>query len=107
MGWGTHENGHSRTVEMMKLIDAPIAQLVKDLEERKLLSRTLVVIASEFSRDMLVEGKPDKKVKDQVEVPDRVSEEKHYGMHRHFTGAGGIVWLGGGIKQGFLYRQTG
>jgi hypothetical protein len=106
MGWDTHENGHSRTVEMMKLIDAPIAQLIKDLDERKLLSRTLVVIASEFSRDMLVEGKPDKKVKDQVEVPDRVSEEKHYGMHRHFTGAGGIVLFGGGMKRGFLYGET-
>jgi hypothetical protein len=106
MGWDTHENGHSRTVDMMKLIDAPIAQLVKDLDERKLLSRTLVVIASEFSRDMLVEGKPDKKVKDQVEVPDRVTEEKHYGMHRHFTGAGGIALFGGGIKRGCLYGET-
>ena len=106
MGWDTHENGHSRTVDMMKMIDGPIAQLVKDLDERKVLSRTLVVIASEFSRDMLVEGKPDKKVKDQVEVPDRVSEEKHYGMHRHFTGAGGIVLFGGGIKRGFLYGET-
>ena len=106
MGWDTHENGHSRTVEMMKLIDAPIAQLVKDLEERKLLSRTLIVVASEFSRDMLVEGKPENKVKDQVEVPDRVAEEKHYGMHRHFTGAGGIVLFGGGMKRGFLYGKT-
>jgi hypothetical protein len=106
MGWDTHENGHSRTVDMMKLIDAPIAQLIKDLDERKLLSRTLVVIASEFSRDMLVEGKPDKKVKDQVEVPDRVNEEKHYGMHRHFTGAGGIVLFGGGVKRGYLYGET-
>ena len=65
-GWDTHENGHSRMVDMMKMIDAPIAQLVKDLDERKLLDRTLVVIASEFSRDMLIEGKPDQKVQDQV-----------------------------------------
>src|SRR5262249_13667775 len=106
LGWDTHENGHSRAAEMMKLIDAPIAQLVKDLDERKLLSRTLIVVASEFSRDMLVEGKPENKVKDQVEVPDRVAEEKHYGMHRHFTGAGGIVLFGGGMKRGFLYGKT-
>jgi hypothetical protein len=106
MGWDTHENGHSRTVEMMRLIDAPIARLVSDLDERGLLERTLVVIASEFSRDMLVEGKPNNKVKDQVEVPDRVQEEKHYGMHRHFTGAGGIVLFGGGMKRGFLYGKT-
>jgi hypothetical protein len=106
LGWDTHENGHSRLVEMMKLIDAPIARLIRDLEDRKLLSRTLVVIASEFSRDMLVEGKPDQKVADQVQVPDRVTEVKHYGMHRHFTGAGGIVLFGGGIKRGYVYGET-
>jgi hypothetical protein len=106
MGWDTHENGHSRAVEMMKLIDAPIARLVLDLEERGLLSRTLIAVASEFSRDMLVEGKPDAKVQDQVQVPDRVMEDKHYGMHRHFTGAGGIVLFGGGIKRGLVYGQT-
>jgi hypothetical protein len=106
MGWDTHENGHSRMVEMMKLIDAPIAQLIRDLDEKKLLSRTLVVIASEFSRDMLVEGKPDQKVKDQVQVPDKVEEEKFYGMHRHFTGAGGVVLFGGGVKRGSVYGVT-
>jgi hypothetical protein len=106
MGWDTHENGHSRAAEMMTLIDAPIARLVRDLHERKLLSRTLIVVASEFSRDMLVEGKPDQKVQDQVQVPERVTEEKHYGMHRHFTGAGGVALFGGGIKRGFLYGKT-
>jgi hypothetical protein len=106
MGWDTHENGHSRLIDMMKLIDAPIARLVRDLDERGLLSRTLVVIASEFSRDMLVEGKPDNRVKDQVTVPDRLTEEKHYGMHRHFTGAGGVVLFGGGAKRGYVHGQT-
>src|SRR6516162_9372136 len=53
MGWDTHENGHTRTAEMMKLIDAPIARLIRDLHDRGLLARTLVVVASEFSRDML------------------------------------------------------
>jgi hypothetical protein len=106
MGWDTHENGHSRAIEMMKLIDAPIARFVLDLEERGLLSRTLIVVASEFSRDMLVEGKPDAKVPDQVQVPDRVMEEKFYGMHRHFTGAGGIALFGGGIKRGLVYGET-
>jgi hypothetical protein len=106
LGWDTHENGHSRAAEMCKLIDAPIARLIRDLDERKLLSRTLVVIASEFSRDMLTEGKPDKPVQDQVQVPERVVEEKHYGMHRHFTGAGGIVLFGGGIKRGHVHGVT-
>jgi hypothetical protein len=55
---------------------------------------------------MLVEGKPDAKVQDQVQVPDRVTEEKHYGMHRHFTGAGGVVLFGGGIKRGLVHGET-
>ena len=38
--WDTHENGHSRLVGMKRMIDAPIAQLVRDLEERGLLDRT-------------------------------------------------------------------
>jgi Protein of unknown function (DUF1501) len=69
LNWDTHENGHERLVAMKQQIDAPVAQLVLDLEERGLLNRTLVVLASEFSRDLLIEGKPDLKVKDQVDVP--------------------------------------
>src|SRR5947209_7142351 len=104
--WDTHENGHTRTVDLKKSIDALVAQLVLDLEERGLLDRTLIVLASEFSRDMLVEGKPDKKVKDQVTVPDVITEMKHYGMHRHFTDAGSVLMFGGGLKRGHLHGVT-
>src|SRR6266571_2217607 len=104
--WDTHDNGHTRTIELKRTIDAPIAQLVLDLEARGLLDRTLIVVASEFSRDMLVEGKPDKKVKDQVQVPDVITALKHYGMHRHFTDAGCVLLFGGGVKKGFLYGKT-
>src|SRR5213596_269462 len=34
LNWDTHEHGHSRAAAMKKQIDAPIAQLVLDLEER-------------------------------------------------------------------------
>ncbi len=104
--WDTHENGHTRLVDMKKQIDAPIAQLVLDLEARGLLDRTLIVLASEFSRDMMVEGKPENTVKDQVTVPDVINELKHYGMHRHFTDAGSVLMFGGGIKKGNLYGVT-
>lgn len=104
--WDTHENGHTRTIELKKMVDAPIAQLVLDLEERGLLNRTLIVLASEFSRDSLVEGKPDKTVKDQVEVPNVIDDLKHYGMHRHFTDAGCVLLFGGGIKKGYLHGIT-
>jgi uncharacterized protein DUF1501 len=69
-------------------------------------NRTLIVLDSEFSRDMLVEGRPGETVKHQVKVPDVIEEEKHYEMHRHFTGAGSILLFGGGIKKGFLYGET-
>lgn len=104
--WDTHENGHSRLVAMKKQIDAPIAQLVLDLESRGLLNRTLIVLASEFSRDAMIEGKPDKLIKDQVEVPAKVEDPKHYGMHRHFTDAGCVLLYGGGMKRGHVHGVT-
>ena len=106
LNWDTHENGHERLVAMKQQIDAPVAQLILDLEERGLLNRTLVVVASEFSRDLLVEGKPDLKVKDQVEVPDLITESRHYGMHRHFTDAGCVLLFGGGVKRGHVHGVT-
>jgi hypothetical protein len=104
--WDTHENGNTRMVDLKKSIDAPVAQLVLDLEARGLLNRTLIVLASEFSRDMMIEGKPDKIVKDQVVVPDVINELKHYGMHRHFTDAGSVLLFGGGMKRGYLHGKT-
>jgi hypothetical protein len=106
LNWDTHEHGHSRAAAMKKQIDAPLAQLVLDLEERGLLNRTLIVLASEFSRDALIEGKPDKVVKDQVDVPNKIDDPKFYGMHRHFTDAGSVLLFGGGIKRGCLHGVT-
>ena len=92
---------------MKKLIDAPVAQLIRDLDERGLLDRTLVVLASEFGRDAMTEGKVGKEVKDQaINIPDVMTEPRHYGMHRHFTAAGSMLMFGGGIKKGFVYGKT-
>ncbi len=105
--WDSHENGHERAAAMKQMIDAPIAQLVRDLDERGLLERTLVVLASEFGRDAITEGKAGREVKDQaINIPDVMSEPRHYGMHRHFTAAGSILLFGGGIKRGFVYGKT-
>ena len=51
---------------MKEQIDAPLAQLILDLEERGLLDRTLVILASEFGRDAITEGKVGKEVRDQA-----------------------------------------
>jgi len=106
LNWDTHENGHTRAAAMKKQIDAPIAQLVLDLEARGLLNRTLIVLASEFSRDAMIEGKPEKKVPDQVDIPKTVDDVKFYGMHRHFTDAGSVLMFGGGVKRGYLHGVT-
>jgi uncharacterized protein (DUF1501 family) len=104
--WDSHENGHERAAEMKRVIDGPVSQLILDLEERGLLDRTLVVLASEFGRDAITEGKVGKEVRDQSTTPDVMTEPKHYGMHRHFTAAGSVLLFGGGIKKGFVYGKT-
>jgi uncharacterized protein (DUF1501 family) len=105
--WDTHEHGHERATDMKAMIDAPVAALVRDLEARGLLDRTLVVLASEFGRDAVTEGKFGKEVKDQaINMPDVMTEIRHYGMHRHFTAAGSLLMFGGGVKKGFVYGRT-
>ena len=105
--WDTHENGHSTVARVKQEIDRPIAQLILDLEARGLLDRTLVIIASEFSRDMMIEGVPGSTARDQSRAASKTLEEpKHYGLHRHFTGGTSVVMFGGGTKKGFLYGKT-
>lgn len=105
--WDTHENGHTTVARLKNEIDRPIARLILDLEQRGLLDRTLVVIASEFSRDMMIEGVPGSNAKDQSRAKaDVLGEMIHYGLHRHFTGGSSVVMFGGGVRQGFLYGET-
>ena len=81
--------------------------MILDLEARGLLDRTLVVVASEFSRDMMIEGVPGSTASDQSRAKtDVMKEPKHYGLHRHFTGSGSVLMFGGGIKRGFVYGET-
>jgi len=104
--WDTHENGHERAAQMKQTIDRPVSRLIRDLDERGLLSRTIVVMASEFGRDMMTEGKPGNEVKDQVKQPDVMTSTQHYGMHRHFTEAGSVLIFGGGFRAGYLHGET-
>ena len=107
LNWDTHNDGHEVMERMHREVDGPIARLILDLEERKLLDRTLVVIASEFSRDALIEGVPGSKASDQTRFKsDTLEESKHYGLHRHFTGGTSVVMFGGGVKKGFVYGAT-
>jgi hypothetical protein len=105
--WDTHENGHTTVKRLKSEIDRPIAHLILDLEQRGLLERTLVVLATEFSRDMMIEGIPGSNAQDQSRAKtDKMQQMIHYGLHRHFTGSGSVVMWGGGIKRGFKYGET-
>ena len=66
-----------------------------------------MVLASEFSRDMMIEGVPGSTAKDQSRAKtDVLKEPIHYGLHRHFTGSASVLMFGGGMKRGFLYGET-
>ncbi|MEX0716643.1 MAG: DUF1501 domain-containing protein [Planctomycetaceae bacterium] len=105
--WDTHENGHKTVERLHREIDRPIARLIHDLEDRGLLDRTLVIVASEFSRDMIIEGVPGSNARDQARVKsDTLQEMTHYGLHRHFTGGSSVLLFGGGMKRGLLYGET-
>jgi uncharacterized protein (DUF1501 family) len=98
----THERGHFRMKELKQWIDVPIAQLVLDLEERGLLNRTIVVVASEFSRASFKTNSKN------VAAPtkNRVLQAQQYGLHHHFTGANCALFFGGGFKRGYVHGST-
>jgi uncharacterized protein (DUF1501 family) len=105
--WDTHENGHETVARLKQEIDRPIATLIRELEQRGMLDRTLVVIASEFSRDMMMEGAPGSDARDQSRaVSETLEESKHFGLHRHFTGGSSAVLFGGGFKKGHVHGAT-
>jgi uncharacterized protein (DUF1501 family) len=105
--WDTHKDGHAVVDKMHKEIDMPIARLIKDLEAKGLLDRTLVIVASEFSRDAMMEGGPGSNAKDQATVKgDHMDSPSHYGLHRHFTQGSSVLMFGGGVKKGHLHGAT-
>ena len=105
--WDTHNDGHTTMDRLHKEIDGPVTQLILDLEARGMLDRTLVVLASEFSRDMIVEGVPGSKARDQSRAKtDVLRELRQYGLHRHFTGAASVLMFGGGVRRGLLYGAS-
>ena len=109
-GFGMHENGRQRMVEMKKQIDGPIAQLIRDLHDRGLLKRTLVCIATEFGRT--IAAAPSAGVEPEGATEQHTGEkliidnEKMYGFHGHFSSGNQMLFFGGGFKGGFVYGKT-
>ena len=109
-GWDMHENGRTRMIEMKRQVDRPIAQLIKDLAQRGLLERTLVMITTEFGRTIAsapAAGKEPDGFAERHTGEDLVIEsEKMYGFHGHFSSGNSLLFFGGGFKQGFVYGET-
>jgi hypothetical protein len=110
-GFDMHESGQRRMVEMKRQIDRPIAQLIKDLDERGLLDRTLVMITTEFGRTIAsapaAGQEPDGFAERHTGEKLVIESEKMYGFHGHFSSGNALVFFGGGFKKGFLYGKTG
>jgi len=49
-GWDTHVNNHELCRKQLDILDPAFSALLKDLRERKLLERTVVLCAGEFGR---------------------------------------------------------
>jgi hypothetical protein len=76
--WDAHDDINTNHENMCGRVDQPIAALLKDLKQRGLLERTLVVWASEFGRTPMSQG----------------------GKGRDHNPYGYTMWLGGGGVKG-------
>jgi hypothetical protein len=55
-GWDTHNEGILNQHELIKELDSAVAALITDLEARRLLDKTLIVITTEFGRPPEFDG---------------------------------------------------
>ena len=84
-GWDTHNDGQENQHVLIRQLDQSVATLVDDLEKRKLLDSTLIVIATEFGRPPEFDGG---------------------GGRGHQSTAFSGVFFGGGLKTGQVIGQT-
>ena len=49
-GWDTHQDNFNRTTKLMGTFDPAMATLIKELDERKMLDSTLILMMGEFGR---------------------------------------------------------
>ncbi len=109
-GFDMHENGRDRMVEMKKQIDRPIGQLIRDLDERGLLDRTLVVIATEFGRTIASQPAAGVEPEGSSESHNGenliIENEAMFGFHGHFSSCNCMVFFGGGFKRGHAHGRT-
>ena len=78
-GWDTHNDGQKNQHILIDELDQAMASLIDDLERRKRLDRTLIVVATEFGRPPEFDGG---------------------GGRGHYSKAFSCVMAGGGLRTG-------
>jgi hypothetical protein len=84
-GWDVHNDGILRQHALIQELDTALATLVRDLEEKRLLDKTLIVVATEFGRPAGFDGG---------------------GGRGHHSKAFTCVLAGGGLKTGQAIGTT-
>lgn len=84
-GWDTHRDGFERIKKLSSALDPGAAALLKDLDDRKLLSSTLVVCMGEFGRT------------------PRINDDEG---RDHYPQAWTALLAGGGVRGGVVHGQT-
>ena len=84
-GWDTHNDGQLKQHLLIQELDDALSTLVTDLENKKLLDKTLIVVASEFGRPAQF---------------DSGGGRGHYG--KCFS----VVLAGGGLRNGKTIGET-
>ncbi|HTN75316.1 MAG TPA: DUF1501 domain-containing protein [Pirellulaceae bacterium] len=84
-GWDVHNEGILKQHELIRELDVALSTLVLDLEQKKLLDKTLIVVASEFGRPAGFDGG---------------------GGRGHWGKAFSVALAGGGLKNGLTIGET-
>ncbi|MGL6072953.1 MAG: DUF1501 domain-containing protein [Fimbriiglobus sp.] len=84
-GWDTHANNHSFCSSQLQILDPAFAALLKDLRERKLLEKTIVLCAGEFGRTPIINPA---------------------GGRDHWPGGFSVAMAGGPIRGGMAFGET-
>jgi hypothetical protein len=84
-GWDTHKDNFTKTQRLMGVLDPAVAALLRDLDARHLLDRTVVTIMGEFGRTPAIN-------------PNEGRD--------HHPGAYSVVLAGGGVRGGVVHGRT-
>ena len=83
--WDTHQDNFNRSKDLCGQMDQPFAQLIRDLRQRGMLDRTLVLWMGEFGRTPRINGRSGRD---------------------HFPKAFNVALAGGGVNGGQVVGKT-